>query len=394
MSKPPMRSRLPTIATVLGLVVVLVTTVAASVPPSGDVYAARAAAAYRAMQRYLYHPDGSALYREKYPAKRGDHPYSYEWPFSQAHVATLDLTGISDAAAHTYRRDLDDRASGQERYWNAAGGTTGLPGYESYPRGRFGHGGNMFHDDNEWVGLAKIQQYLMTRDDDALDRAKDVFALAVAGWDDDDRHPSPGGVFWSQGSDNDDRNTVSTLPAAQLGLRLYQVTHEDRYLHWAQRMYDWAHEHMLADDDLYQDHVDLDGVVDQTRWSYNQGVAVGVEVLLYQVTHDGTHLRRAERVAAAAYDFYVVHRRLAGQPIYFNSIFFKNLLLLESVTGGHEYRDAMRAYVDRVWHEHRDRATGLVHFDGDGRTETIQQAALVQLNAVLAWPTERLGLLY
>lgn len=387
------RSRAPTITAVLGLVVLLVTTVTGSVPPAGDPYAARAAAAYRAMQRYLYLPDGSSLYRERYPAGDRDNRYSYEWPFSQAHVATLDLTGISDAAARAYRADLDDRSTGQERYWNAAGGSTGLPGYESYPRPPFGRGGTMFHDDNEWVGLAKIQQYLMTRDDDALARAKDIFALAVAGWDDDDSHPFPGGVFWSQGH-NDDRNTVSTLPAAQLGLRLYQVTHDDRYLRWAQRMYDWANAHMLADDDLYRDHVDLDGDVDATRWSYNQGVAVGVETLLYQVTHDRTHLRRAERVAAAAYDFYVVQGRLAGQPIYFNAIFFKNLLLLESVTGGHTYRDAMRAYADRVWREHRDRATGLVRFDGDAATETIQQAALVQLDAVLAWPAERVGLLY
>lgn len=388
------RSRMATVTAVLGLVAVLVTAVTASSPPAGAPYAARAAAAYRAMQRYLYLADGSSLYRERYPPARDDNRYSYEWPFSQAHIATLDLAGIGEATAAVYRADLDDRASGQERYWNAGGGSTGRPGYESYPRAPFGRGGIMYHDDNEWVGLAKIQQYLMTGDRDALARAKDVFALVVAGWDDDDGHPSPGGVFWSQGRDNDDRNTVSNLPAAQLGLRLYQVTHEDGYLRWAQRLYDWTNEHMLADDDLYRDHVDLHGVVDETRWSYNQGVAVGVETLLYQVTHDHVHLQRAERIATAAYDFYVAHARLAGQPIYFNTIFFKNLLLLESVTGGHMYRDAMRDYADRVWHEYRDRATGLVHFDGDGATETIQQAALVQLNAVLAWPTERVGRLY
>jgi predicted alpha-1,6-mannanase (GH76 family) len=201
-------------------------------------------------------------------------------------------------------------------------------------------------------------------------------------------------VFWTQASWSTDRNTVSNMPGAELGLRLYQLTGQRSYLDWARRMDDWTNAHLLGPDGLYFDHLDLAGTVESTYWSYNQGVPVGVDVLFYQVTHDRGYLARARRTAAAAYRYYVAGGRLSGQPPYFNAIFFKNLLLLESVTGGHTYRDAMRDYANEVWATHRDPATGLFDFDGNGRTQAIQQAAMVQIYAVLAWSPHRYRLLY
>lgn len=381
------------LAVAVGLVLALSAGTASAAPAhTRGREAQRAVAAYQALQRYLYVADGSSLYHERYPVQSGDNAYSYEWPFSQAHVATLDLTGMP--GGHAFAADLADRARGQERYWHAEGGTTGLPGYDSYARAPYGGGGDMFYDDNEWVGLAKVQQYLMTGDHAALARAKQIFALVESGWDSDATHPDPGGVFWTQATWSHDRNTVSNMPGAELGLRLYQVTHDRAYLDWSLRMYDWTNRYLLSPDGLYWDHVDLEGNVNTVYWSYNQGVPVGVNVLLYKATHDRTYLRRAETVASAAYEYFVTGGRLAEQPIFFDSIFFKNLLLLESVTGGHRYRDAMRAYADSVWQDHRDASTGLVHLDADGSTEAIQQAALVQLYAVLAWPPSRVPVLY
>jgi hypothetical protein len=49
----------------------------------------------------------------------------------------------------------------------------------------------------------------------------------------------------------------------------------------------------------------------------------------------------------------------------------------------------MAAYAERVWRHRRDPATGLFHFphDGvlDGSTQLLEQAAVVQVFAVLAW---------
>src|SRR5690606_23681518 len=57
----------------------------------------RALASYDAMQEYMAADDGTGLYRERYPSGADDRTYSFEWPHSQAHVATLDLTGLPGA---------------------------------------------------------------------------------------------------------------------------------------------------------------------------------------------------------------------------------------------------------------------------------------------------------
>lgn len=356
--------------------------------------AARAAASYAALQKYLSVPDGSYLYHERVPVQSGDNAYSYEWPFSQAHMAALDLTGLPGAAGWSYQHALSATDAGQERYWKADGGTTGVAGYASYAIAPYGGGGDFFYDDNEWVGLEKVQDYLQNGDRASLSRAQDIFKLVESGWDTNASHAAPGGVFWTQATWSSDRNTVSNMPGAELGLRLYLITHQKSYLDWSLRMYDWTNTYLLSPQNLYWDHLDLAGNVEKTFWSYNQGVPVGVNVLLYQATHDRTYLDRAEAVARAAYDYYVTGGKLAGQPPFFNSIFFANLLLLESVTGGHTYRDAMSAYADSMWTTMRDPSTGLFHFDSDGSTETIQQAAMTQIYALLAWPRGRTAVLY
>jgi Glycosyl hydrolase family 76 len=354
----------------------------------------RAVASYRALQRHLSAGDGSGLYRERYPVAATDNQYSYEWPYSQIHAATLDLAGLPGALGAAFVADLDARSAGQERYWQAAGGTTGLPGYASYPIAPYGGGGDFFYDDNEWVGLLDIQKYLLLGDRHALARAKQIFELVCSGWDDDPAHPAPGGVFWTQATWSTDRNTVSTMPGAELGLRLYQITGHRSYLDWSVRMYDWTNRQLLSPDGLYWDHLNLAGTVEKTFWSYNQGVPVGVNVLLHRATNDMSYLDSARRVASAAHAHFVTQDRLAGQPACFNSIFFKNLLLLEAVTGGHTYRDAMRDYADRVWATNRDPETGLFAFGADGVTEAIQQAAMIQIYAVLGWESTRYPSLY
>ncbi|MEU9157354.1 glycoside hydrolase family 76 protein [Streptomyces sp. NPDC048417] len=388
---PMYPSRRVMVGSGLAAMTAVATTPAAAAERSSPARAlSRAVAAYSALERHFDTNDGSGLVREQVPAADDDKAYSYEWPFSQVHIAALDLTAV-DA---TYESELAHRATAQEHFWNTGGGTTGLPGYDSYPVAPYGSGGDMFYDDNEWVGLAKVQRHLQTGDPAALARAKEIFALVRSGWDTDASHAAPGGVFWTQAGWSRDRNTVSNMPGAQLALRLHQITGEADYLGWARRLYDWTNTHLQSPGGLFWDHLDLQGTVEKTFWSYNQGVPVGVNVLLYEVTRDRTYLRRAERIAEAAYDHYVTRRRLFTQPVYFNSIFFKNLLLLESATKKDKYHQAMADYADQVWSTMRDPATGLVHFNAAGGTEAIQQAAFAQIYAVLAWPRARWRTLY
>lgn len=81
--------------------------------------------------------------------------------------------------------------------------------------------------------LLDVQCYLTDRDPVALGTAKQIFDLVDSGWDSDPKHASPGGIFWIQASWSTDRNTVSNMPAAELGVRLYQITGTTSYLDWA-----------------------------------------------------------------------------------------------------------------------------------------------------------------
>ena len=343
--------------------------------------AARAAASYMALNQYF--DAGQGLLLEEYPNTQ-QNPYSYVWPYSQAVIAAENLAGIP-GTGRQWSAEAEKRLDGYKPYWNA---TTTPTGYDSYVRPPLGQGGDKFYDDNEWIGLNLVQNYQRTGDRSSLARAKEIFALVVHGWDTDPAHPCAGGVFWTQAPWSQDRNTVSNGPGAELGAHLYLLTKDKSYLTWAKTMYAWAQTCMLAPNGLYWDHIDLAGNVEKTQWSYNQGVMLGAGALLYKATGERKYLTDAKSVANASLAFYGSEDRLWKQPTRFNSIYFKNLLLLDSVAHNPAYKATMQAYSDRAWSEVRDPATGLFHF-ADGPVLLLEQSAMAQIDALLAWPRSR-----
>jgi hypothetical protein len=382
------RPRTRSLLIVAGIAVMLSVIHAVDGPPvSGaskrDRNVDRAVASYEAMQEYLYIADRS-LYTEEYP--NGDNnPYSYVWPFSQAMAATIDLAGIRSTGA-AYGYDVADRFEGVELYWNSE---TEPPGYDSYVRPPVGFGGDKFYDDNEWIGLEFVQWYRMTGDEWALARARQIFDLVVYGWDDDPSHPCPGGVWWTQATWSNDRNTVSNAPGAELGLHLYELTADPglkaHYFEWSKRMYDWVYDCMLAPNGLFWDHINLAGDIEKTQWSYNQGTMVGANVLLHRITGDEVYLDRANAIADKALDFYAGAGRLYRQDPPFNAIFFKNLLLLDAADHDPRIRKTMQAYADEVWRAARDPETGLFTFEETKPVKLLYHSAMIQIYATLAW---------
>jgi hypothetical protein len=339
-----------------------------------------AVTSYAALRRYFYQPDAH-LYRETYPQVTGN-PYSYHWPFSQAVAATVDMAKLPQIGGQYYD-SMRDRLVGLERYWNT---TTTPPGYDSYVRPLLGGGGDKFYDDNEWAGLELVRIYQMTGDRAALQRAQQVFDLVVSGWDRDPTHPAPGGVFWTQSPGIRTRGTVSNAPAAELGMHLYTLTGRSYYLEWSKQIYDWTNRSLLAPNGLYWDNIDLNGTIEKTQWSYNQGTMIGASVLLYRATGNPAYLAQAERIADAALALYGVNDRYFTQHPAFNAIFFKNLLLLDAVRSKPAYRQAMQAYADAVWDRVRDPNTDLFVFVPDQPATLLENAAIVQIYATLAQP--------
>lgn len=337
----------------------------------------RATAAYGALQEYFLEDNG--LYLEEYP-NTNDNPYSYVWPFSQAMTATIDMTALP-RVGRQYRAELGSDLEALELYWND---TTTPPGYDSYVRPPLGQGGDKFYDDNEWLALEFLRLYTRDGDDAYLERAKEIFELVVYGWDDDPSHPCPGGVFWTQAPWSQDRNTISNAPGAQIGLHLFEITKDDEYLDWAKRMVAWTDGCMLAPNGLYWDNIKLDGSIDKTQWSYNQGMMIGAKVLLYRATGDSGYLRQAQDVARAALKYYGGAGRYYTQPARFNAIFFKNLLLLNEEAANPSYRKAMQNYADEVWRNVREPRTNLFKFEVYKPVTLLEQAAMAQIYATLA----------
>jgi Glycosyl hydrolase family 76 len=362
-------------------------------------YADRAMRAYVAMQSRFCRDDG--LYRrDGFP--RRPRATAHLWPFVRALVATLDLSGLAPELVPTFDADAEitRRLAALERYWDPAGR---LPAYASDVVGTRS-GGDRYHDDNAWVGLALVQLERLRPGAGQLDRAEQLFRFAVAGWDHRRDAPTPGGVFWVEqgrgaGRRNHDRNAVSSGPNAELGLHLAQLTGSCATLAGpiaAPDMYEWVNAALDAGaavgepaTGLFWDKRRGDGSLDRTLWSYNQGSMVGANVLLGRRARGGErdrYIGRAEAIARKALRHYGAAGLLA-QPPAFNAILFRNLLLLHEATGDEALRAdtlaALRGYADQLWsarHSRQNRALVC------GRPATLlDHSGLVQVLALLAW---------
>src|SRR5690349_5407068 len=213
------------------------------------------------MERYFFDAR-SGRYRDVVGAR----PAAHAWPVSQALGAAIALAkapGVSRriaaaAAARLARMELF-RAG---------------PVYAAWP------GGDVYWDDNEWLAQDLLAEGSMP----SVRRAREIFAAVVRAWDDDGSHPCAGGVQWTEAAGNTDRNTVSTVNGALVGLELYARTKSAPVLYWSRKMLDWVDSRMLADDGLTWDHIDQAGNIDTTHWSYNEGSLIGSLVLLSQET--------------------------------------------------------------------------------------------------------------
>lgn len=360
------------------------------------------------MQRHLY-LDGARLYREAVPTPAGGNPLAFVWPFEEAAKAALCLRGVPGVG----RQFADDIESVVDRraYWqpHRFSGIVRKPSYASYPPLPLGHGGDTYFDDNTWIALDLVLEHrlrgagLLGGCGDPLAQARAVFDLVVSGWCTDAR-PYPGGVYWVDAAWNRDRGAAVTAGLAALALHLAELSapataDRARYLDHARSAYRWLRDTLWIEAGpergLYRDKVLGDGGIDPTQWIYNQGVAVAAGALFFRVTGDRAYIEQARATADAALAWYGA-RQYAGQPAIFVAIFFRNLLELGRLLGTDDYVDALRAYADRAWDDRsiRDPATDLFRFGGPGSACTLlDQAAMVQVLALAAWPTDRYALL-
>ena len=347
----------------LAAAVVVALTLIGSASSDPDAY--RAAVAFWAMRHEFLDPQ-TGTYRESVGQRREAHA----WPYSQALAATIAMTRVPKRG-RLYVREARRRIRGLKSYRSSDGA--------AYTAGA--GSGDVYYDDNEWIGLELVQWWKLHRRHSALARAQQLFSLVNRAWDADRTHPCPGGIFWTNAKGNDDRNTVTTATGALLAMRLYAATHNRFYVRSARRMLGWVERCMLAPDGLLWDHLGLNGDRDETHWSYSQGTAIGAYVLVNRLTGDHDALRSAEALADASLGYF--DRTPGGrEPPEYIAIFFRNLLALAAIDGNRHYRDAAQAYADAAWQQSRIAGTNVFKF-GTSAPTLLEQAAMVQIYASL-----------
>jgi hypothetical protein len=342
---------------------------------------ARALAAFEAMQSH-YYLLGSGLYAGE--------PFSYLWPFSQALAVTVSLANIPHLGV-SMARELKAREVGLRSYLdtNNSGAEEGtftstLAAFDGTVAPPAGPGGTKYYDDNDWVGLELVRLYKLTHEPSVRESAEAIMAFETAAWQTNPELGCPGGIPFDNAVTNTDRNTVTTAPAAELAVQMYGLTHNVQYLRFAEMAYQWVRGCLLQPSELYADHVNPKGLVEGSLWSYNQGTMIGAGAMLYQATGNSGYLYQARQTARAAVAYFTPER-LAGENPFFPSVFFRNLMYLDSITHDPPGKAPAQNYVNYAWQYRR--LTDNVFVAGTPPSaQLLYQAAVAQIYALLSSP--------
>jgi predicted alpha-1,6-mannanase (GH76 family) len=287
------------------------------------------------------------------------------WPNIATNTTTFDWM-----YAHYWDAVLD---ATERRGANAFTGTLKMFYELQQQRGWFDN----FYDDENWITLALLHSYRVTKDATYLDQAKTVYADIMKAWDTTCCIPGhPGGLYWEKPTTN--KVTAINAGAVVSGARLYEDTGDTTYLDFAKQVYGFWSANMV---DPTTGHV-YDGMDDtgtiNTTWSftYNEGLFIGAVVELAKATGDNSNLPLAHKVASymMAHEIETTSEgtilsdgKCGGDGEMFKGIGARYLGELYAADPSHtEYRDFLQRSADAAWTLARDPASGNISCDWMG----------------------------
>jgi hypothetical protein len=351
-----------------------------------DVQATRALATFEALRANSVFNRHSNLWgRRKWVVLRHNEAL---WPYADAWSALCTLAGSPKGdEAKSFLPCLIGGLGAYHRHHRSALAGHDPVGFESsavFPHGR---GGDVYYDDNSWLGLALCRHHELTASAEAAELSRRVFRFIVTGWSNNQEWAHPGGIRWLVPASSVTRNTCSNAPAAELAAAIAARDDDADALEWSKRIFAWVDQTLRGPDALYLDHLDPDGTLHREIYSYNQGTMIGAGVLLSKATGEDVYLSRAESTANAALGRFSVDE-LLKQDAAFNAVFFRNLFLLNDVKPNDGYRNLALQYAERMWTERRDPRSGL--FSGGAPTPNVtpsflnNTAPMMEIYALLA----------
>ena len=316
-------------------------------------------------ETYPVNPDQKITYLAGGTQQNGTLKASFLWPYSgmmSGCVALYKATGNKK-----YKKILEKRIlPGMEQYWD----NSRLPAcYQSYPT-KYGQHGR-YYDDNIWVALDYCDYYQLTHKPASLEKTVALYQYIYSGWSDE----MGGGIFWCE-QQKEAKHTCSNAPSTVLGVKLYRLTKDAKYLEKAKETYAWTKKHLCdPTDHLYWDNINLKGKVSKEKYAYNSGQMIQAGVLPYEETGDEQYLRDARQTAAGTDAFFrtkadkkdptvKVHKDMA----WFNVILFRGLKALYKIDKNPAYVNAMVENALHAWENYRDE-NGLLGRDWSGHNK-------------------------
>jgi rhamnogalacturonyl hydrolase YesR len=246
----------------------------------------------------------AGLYNENYPKKSGDNIASYLWPYDGLVSGAALLHELSYDVKYT---DLVDNF---DLYYRPSAGNVNIGGYGSSTNGTTG-GGTRFYDDNSIVGISLVEAYKLTDNSNYLAKAKQIVQFLKSG--EDNIHG--GGLWWNEseknisGNENSNKPTCSNGYATLFLLEYYTVCDQSEksdVLAFAKRLYTWVYNNLRDPaDGCYWNDVQVSGVVNKTKWTYNTGVMISNGIRLSEILNDQKYLNEAIESAQGAYSYFV-----------------------------------------------------------------------------------------
>ena len=316
-------------------------------------------------ETYPVNPDQKITYLAGGTQQNGTLKASFLWPYSgmmSGCVALYKATGNKK-----YKKILEKRIlPGMEQYWD----NSRLPAcYQSYPT-KYGQHGR-YYDDNIWIALDYCDYYQLTHKPASLEKTVALYQYIYSGWSDE----IGGGIFWCE-QQKEAKHTCSNAPSTVLGVKLYRLTKNAKYLKKAKETYAWTKKHLCdPTDHLYWDNINLKGKVSKEKYAYNSGQMIQAGVLLYEETGDEQYLHDAQQTAAGTDAFFrtkadkkdptvKVHKDMA----WFNVILFRGLKALYKIDKNPAYVNAMVENALHAWENYRDE-NGLLGRDWSGHNK-------------------------
>lgn len=316
-------------------------------------------------ETYPVNPDQKITYLAGGTQQNGTLKASFLWPYSGMMSGCVALYKATENKK--YKKILEKKIlPGMEQYWD----NSRLPAcYQSYPT-KYGQHGR-YYDDNIWIALDYCDYYQLTHKPASLEKTVALYQYIYSGWSDE----MGGGIFWCE-QQKEAKHTCSNAPSTVLGVKLYRLTKDAKYLEKAKETYAWTKKHLCdPTDHLYWDNINLKGKVSKEKYAYNSGQMIQAGVLLYEETGDEQYLHDAQQTAAGTDAFFrtkadkkdptvKVHKDMA----WFNVILFRGLKALYKIDKNPAYVNAMVENALHAWENYRDE-NGLLGRDWSGHNK-------------------------